>query len=130
MYPIGTAARISGLSAETIRFYERSGIVPQPRREANGRRVYSDGEIERLSFIRRCRELDFPIAVARALLALSETGEGVCGEVYALASSHLEKTRERIAELQSLEDKLEQMLAHCHPEAKECRALDGLRETC
>ena len=61
MHPIGAASTMSGVNIETIRYYEREGIVPRTARTAAGHRVYGDADIARLRFVKRCRDLGFPI---------------------------------------------------------------------
>ena len=69
MMPIGTLSKQSGVHIETIRYYERAGVLPKARRAANGRRVFDQQDVRRLAFIRHARELGFELASVRALLA-------------------------------------------------------------
>jgi len=127
MFAIGEAAGRSGLTVETIRYYERIGIVPGPGRTAGGRRVYSAADVERLRFIRRCRDLGFPMADAKSLLALSEGGEEVCRTVRDLAHAHIRTMREKIEDLTKLKATLEAMVADCCPEESGCAMLHEIR---
>ncbi|MGB7242767.1 MAG: MerR family transcriptional regulator, partial [Sulfitobacter sp.] len=72
MFTIGKASEQSGVNVETIRYYEREGIVPKPGRSAGGRRLYSNDEIAKLRFVRRCRDLGFPIAIIQTFLSLTD----------------------------------------------------------
>src|SRR3546814_12169114 len=83
-YGIGDLSGRTGVNIETIRYYERIGIMPEPPRSAGRQRVYDSGHIKRLAFIRRSRELGFSLDEVRALLTLVEGGDYTCGEVHAL----------------------------------------------
>lgn len=126
MFAIGEASRRSGVSIETIRYYEREGIVPEPSRAANGRRVYSATEIAQLRFIKRCRELGFRIVDAKALLALSEGTDADCAKVHEFGSAHLANVREKISELKRLEVALEELVANCRLGSTKCPMLEKL----
>jgi MerR family mercuric resistance operon transcriptional regulator len=127
MFAIGEASRRSGVSVETIRYYEREGIVPEPGRTTNGRRVYSDAEIAQLRFIKRCRELGFGIADAKALLALSEGTDADCGKVHEVGTKHLANVRSKISELTRLEAALEELVANCRLGSASCPMLENLK---
>ncbi len=128
MVAIGEASRQSGVSIETIRFYERDGVVARPPRAENGRRVYSEDAIAELSFIRRCRDLGFPLSDVRALLALSRGVEDDCSKVCDLGQRHLAEVRAKIAELNRLEAALEELTANCAAGSMQCPMLDELRD--
>jgi len=125
MIAIGEAARQSGVAIETIRYYERAGIVPKPGRGANGRRAYTPEDVARLRFVRRCRDLGFSMAEARALLRLEE---GDCESVCALTEMHLDKVRRKIAALQALEAELITLTERCTLGATRCPMLDELTD--
>jgi len=127
MFAIGEASRRSGVSVETIRYYEREGIVPKPSRAANGRRVYSGAEIAQLRFIKRCRELGFGIADAKTLLALSEGADSDCGKVHEVGATHLAGVRRKISELERLEAALEELVANCRLGSTSCPMLEKLK---
>ena len=125
MHPIGEAARQSGVAIETIRYYEREGIVPPPGRSASGRRLYSVAEIDRLRFVRRCRDLGFPIVEVRELLALAE-GQDNCAQAGRIARAHVESVRRRIEELRQLETALADLAATCEAGRSDCVLLRQL----
>jgi len=127
MFAIGEASRRSGVSVETIRYYEREGIVPRPSLSANGRRVYSDIEIGRLRFIKRCRELGFGIPDATALLEFSEGADGNCDEVHEVGTTHLASVRRKISELKRLEAALDELVANCRLGSTSCPLLEELK---
>jgi MerR family mercuric resistance operon transcriptional regulator len=124
---IGDAARASGVHLETIRYYERIGLVPPPARAGNGRRVYDAAAIRRLAFIRRARELGFALDEIRELLVLAE--RGACGEVKALTERHLQGVRAKLADLARLEAELQAAAGRCDAEtAVACPILEALAE--
>jgi len=127
LFSIGKASRMSGLTPETIRYYELSGVVPAPGRAGNGRRLYTEAEVGRLRFVRRCRDLGFPVAEARALLELSEAEDRVCSDVRDMARAHLETVRSRIAELQELADALSTLIGKCNGGGNDCEALRWIK---
>lgn len=126
MRTIGEAANHSGVTIETIRYYEREGIVPEAERHANGRRLYDEAAITRLRFIRRCRDLGFPISDIRALLDLSTTTTQSCSEVRGLGERHLSDVRARITDLQEIEAALVDLIQACDDERTECPVLNAL----
>jgi MerR family mercuric resistance operon transcriptional regulator len=126
MATIGEASLRSGVGIETIRYYERKGIVPKPGRSGNGRRVYSPSAIANLRFIKRCRDLGFPLHVASRLLVIS-MGERVnCGEVQNFGQAQLAETRSKIAELESLRTALEELVSNCEEGSTNCPMLEKL----
>lgn len=110
---IGKLAARSGVNIETIRYYERIGMIPTPPRTAGGQRRYGDEDLRRLSFVRRCRELGFPLEEIRALLALVDGGNYSCAEVQDFAFRQLEAIRRRITDLKAMAHALDAMAADC-----------------
>jgi MerR family mercuric resistance operon transcriptional regulator len=90
---IGRLADGAGVNLETIRYYERIGLMPKPGRTEGGHRNYASAHVRRLTFIRRARELGFAIEDIRALLDLAEPGRVSCGEVQKIAALHLHNVR-------------------------------------
>ena len=123
MPSIGEAARKSGVPVETIRYYERAGIVPGPPRSESGRRVYDAAGIARLRMIKRCRDLGFPLAGARALLALSENSDAPCADVKVIAEDHLAEVGRKIRGLRDLEAALVELVHECAEGNTACPAL-------
>lgn len=126
MFAIGEASRQSGVGIETIRYYEREGIVPKAERTGSGRRVYNPEAIARLRFIRRCRDHGFSIADSRTLMALSKGGDTACAEAMGVGARHLRDVRRKIAELQQLEAALEELAANCANGRVHCPMLESL----
>jgi len=123
---IGELSRRSGVNIETIRYYERIGLVPPPPRTAGGHRLYAGGHLERLSFIRRSRELGFTLDEIRDLLGLVQGGCS-CGEVQDAARAHLQTIRRKIADLRRMERSLAETAARCAGgTAPECPIIDML----
>ena len=110
---IGAAADKTGVKTETIRFYEREGLIRPPLRTDGGHRVYDSDRIERLAFIHRARELGFPLNQVRSLFQMVDETGHTCGEVGELAGSHLETVRSRIADLRAMEKVLQGMVSSC-----------------
>lgn len=127
MFAIGETALQSGVSVETIRYYEREGIIPAPGRTVSGRRVYSQEEVDRLSFIRKCRDLGFSIADICRLMALEDDPVGDCARIEEIGRQHLEDVRNKMARLQKMEQVLEQLLANCKAGEARCPMLESLR---
>jgi Cd(II)/Pb(II)-responsive transcriptional regulator len=125
---IGALSEATGTPIETIRFYERQGLLPPPARAENNYRMYLPAHVERLAFIRQCRNLDMTLDEIRALIALRESPAQDCGEVNALLDEHIGHVAHRIRELRALEKDLKALRARCatpHPLA-ECGILNGL----
>ena len=127
MIAIGEASRQSGVGIETIRFYEREGIVPPPARASNNRRVYSREDVGRLRLLRRCRDLGFPLSDARLLLDISDGRTGDCRTVRETAERHIATLRERIAALKRMEAALSELKANCDGGRVSCPLLEQLR---
>lgn len=126
MFTIGKASEHSGVNIETIRYYERIGIVPKPGRSAGGRRLYSSEEIATLRFVRRCRDLGFPLSIIETFLSLTEQRDRACGEVKALAEAHLDEINAKIDTLTRLRDALLDLSAHCDEGTAACPMLQSL----
>lgn len=114
MMRIGALSQATGVDIETIRFYEKSGLLPAPARSENGYRAYTQQHLERLSFIRHCRALDMSLAdVALLLESLQTTDASRLAEVDALVAAQLAKVRARLASMQALEKQLVALRARC-----------------
>ena len=109
---IGEAAKASGVSAKMIRYYETTGLIPAAGRTGSGYRVYSDTEVQMLRFIRRSRDLGFPVDKIHELLALWRDRSRHSADVKRLAQDQIDGLERRIAEMQAMRQTLQQ-LAHC-----------------
>ncbi len=124
---IGELAKRTGVHVETIRYYERIGLLPAPPRTPGGRRSYAEAHIRVLTFIRRGRQLGFPIGDIRALLGLAAPSDACCGEVEKIARAHLESIKAKIADLSKLERVLSETVSQCRgDDAPFCPVLDAL----
>jgi MerR family mercuric resistance operon transcriptional regulator len=111
--PIGGVSQRTGCNIETIRYYERIGLLPSPDRHGRYRR-YGPRDIERLVFVRRARELGFTLDEVRALLKLSWSGgKSTCNEVREISAAHLTDVRKRIADLRAMERVLSSAIRQC-----------------
>jgi MerR family mercuric resistance operon transcriptional regulator len=120
-------ARRTGCNLETIRYYEKIGMMPEPPRTASGYRVYDETHISRLRFILRGRELGFSIEELRGMLRLVDRGTQTCAEVKALTEQHLSDVRAKIADLRRIEKVLAATAAQCSgEEVPECPVLEAL----
>ncbi|MBN9091359.1 MAG: helix-turn-helix domain-containing protein [Reyranella sp.] len=128
-FQIGTLSRRTGVNIETIRYYERSGLLPNPARTAAGYRAYGPADAERLQFIRRARDLGFSVEEVRRLLGLADQKSRSCRAVHALAREHLTEVRAKIVDLRRMEKVLAGMVAECaQGTMPECPLLETLAE--
>jgi MerR family mercuric resistance operon transcriptional regulator len=120
-------ARRTGCNLETIRYYEKIGMMPDPPRTGTGYRVYDGGHVSRLRFILRARELGFAIAEVRGLLDLVDGGTQTCAEVKERTELHLADVRAKIADLGRIEAVLAATAAQCSgDEVPDCPVLNAL----
>jgi MerR family mercuric resistance operon transcriptional regulator len=126
-FQIGELSRQTGCNIETIRYYERIGLLPQPRRSGRYRN-YEREDAARLAFIRRARELGFTLDEVRTLLALAEGGAQSCIEARGLAMAHLDDVRTRIADLRRMERTLAAHVRACDAgDNVACPMIESLR---
>lgn len=125
---IGKLSERAGVRIETIRYYEREGMLPRAPRTEGGHRIFDDAHLRRLLFIRRSRELGFSGAEVQALLGLVDGGY-TCGEVRDLTLRHLAAVRAKIADLRRLEKTLAEISSECRggkvPDCPVIEALSG-----
>ncbi|HEY1214916.1 MAG TPA: heavy metal-responsive transcriptional regulator, partial [Bryobacteraceae bacterium] len=110
---IGAVASRSGLTVDTIRFYERQGLVAKPLRTTGGFRLYTELDIERLSFVSSAQALGFSLAEIRELLLLRDARGETCSHVHELLNRKLAQVQEKMAELRKLEQQLKRAKARC-----------------
>src|SRR5579864_2180750 len=124
--PIGELSRRTGCNIETIRYYERIGLMPAPPRRGRYR-SYGAEDVARLGFVRRARELGFTLSDVRALLGLAAGGEATCDEVRELAAAHLRDVRARLSDLRRMERVLADSVRACDAgETTECPLVETL----
>jgi MerR family mercuric resistance operon transcriptional regulator len=126
-YAIGEVSRQTGVNIETVRYYERIGIMPKPDRTAGGNRQYSHDQLKRLFFVRRCRGLGFSLDEIRALLEMVDRQDFTCSEVHNMTIAHLESIRRKLLDLKRLETTLQQMASKCSKgDIPDCPVIDNL----
>lgn len=125
---IGQLARIVGVESQTIRFYERQGLLPPPDRQENDYRVYNERHVELLAFIRRCRILDLSLLEIKELQSYQDDPHQPCAAVNALLDDHISHVRSQIIALQALEKQLTSLRASCNDgrEVEACGILAGI----
>ena len=125
---IGELAIESSTPIETIRYYEREGLLPAPARTQGNFRVYEAMHRERLQFIRFCRGLDMSLDEVRVLLRFKDAPGEDCGDVNALLDEHIGHVSTRIRELRALEKQLKELRARCgvSQAAEQCGILSGM----
>lgn len=129
-FTIGTVAKRVGVAIDTIRFYEREGLLPEPQRRASGYRSYDDGAIAQLRFIRRAKRLGFTLEEIRELLTLSRDRRKGVAAVKKRAQQRLAAIDLRIVELQRVRDGLAQLVESCpgHGAPEQCPILRALTD--
>ena len=110
---IAAVARATGLKVETVRWYESVDLIPTPPRSAGNYRVYGPAHVERLSFIKRSRDLGFTLDEVRALLDLADHPQRDCAEVDGIARTHLAEVERKAADLERLAAELRKIIASC-----------------
>ena len=125
---ISRLAKSSGVGIDTVRYYERNGLLPEPPRRASGYRAYRDEDVQRLRFIRRAKQLGFSLEEIRGLLELSQQNEQGVPGVHATAAARLAELDARIEELERVRNGLRQLVQACpgHGTPHECPILKAL----
>ena len=132
MFRSGELARLSGVSPDTLRYYERVGLLPLPRRAPNGYREYTASALDRVLLIQRALEMGFNLEELKRILAARDRGALPCGEVRRLASQKLGELDARLIELASLRDQLQKTIQNwdsrlaATPQGKPARLLESL----
>ncbi len=125
---IGKVSSITSCNIETIRYYEKEGLLPHPGRTSGGHRVYAQAHIERIVFIRRCRELGFSMAEVRDLLTLEDKNIATCEKVKSIADKHLQDIASKISDLKRMQKTLKSLVEQCSgEEIPDCPILDALQ---
>ena len=127
---IGKLAKATGTNVETVRWYEKVGLLAAPVRTSGNYRSYAPGDLDRLRFIRRARDLGFTLDQVRALLDLASQPARDCGSVDELANEHLDAIDRKIADLTALRRELAALLTSCRGgTVSECRILEAFGPT-
>ena len=123
----GELSKKTGVNGETIRYYEKIGILPEPARTTSGYRVYGELHLKRLSFIKRCRELGFSLKEITELLALVDDRNYTCSEIRDHTVIHLIGVSKKITDLRKMQKTLRQMVSECEGGLlPECPIIDSL----
>jgi MerR family copper efflux transcriptional regulator len=126
---IGRAAKVSGVSTKMIRYYERIGLISRAERNEGNYRTYDDADVRTLQFIRRARDLGFPLTAIRRLLALWQDRARSSRDVKQIALDTVGELRRKLDELQSMVRTLEHLATHCQGDGRpECPIIDDLAD--
>lgn len=125
---IGELGLATGVDSETIRYYEKAGLLPAPARSRNGYRAYSAAHLERLAFIRHCRALDISLADVKRLLGFVAHPNSDCGDIDRLIDAQLDRVKARLKSMRALERQLTALRGRCGSShvAGECGILHEL----
>jgi MerR family mercuric resistance operon transcriptional regulator len=123
----GKLSKKTGVNSETIRYYEKIKLMPEPLRSSSGYRIYDDAHSKRLSFIKRCRELGFTLKEIATLLKLVDGGEYTCAEIRDHTTNHLDDVEDKIRDLRKMQETLRKMVSECEGgSVPECPIVDAL----
>ncbi|MEE9877467.1 MAG: MerR family transcriptional regulator [Stenotrophomonas sp.] len=127
-FTIGQLARHTGTKAETIRYYEKIGLLEEPQRSEGNYRHYGEQARRRLSFVRRARELGFSIEQIRELITFGEQREHECSSVDDVVKAHIAEIKRKVVDLLALQTELQRMLGNCPGgRVADCRVLEALQ---
>ncbi|MEO5333363.1 MAG: helix-turn-helix domain-containing protein [Magnetococcus sp. YQC-5] len=126
---IGQLARLSGGKVQTIRYYEQIGLLPHAHRSSGNQRLYTSDHLERVLFIRHCREFGFSLEQIRELLQLGGEQERSCAQIDQIARQRLEEVKHKIQRLECLKSELERIISSCHGgPTYACRIIQSLSD--
>jgi len=125
---IGQLAKLSDCAVETIRYWEKEGLIPAPHRSNSNYRLYKQSHLERVLFVRNCRSLDMSLSEIRDLISLQDQPSQSCHQINSLVDEHIDHVVKRITALQSLEKELRNLRNRCNAETdiEHCAILQGL----
>lgn len=123
---IGEIAKLTGLKVETVRYYEGEGLIGAPRRNGGNYRLYDRTHLDRLTFIKRSRDLGFTLDQVRDLLRLADDPRGSCAAVDEMAVVHIEEIDRKLADLHALRDEVATWGRCDATTIAECRLIDAL----
>lgn len=127
-FNIKTLSQASGVLPETIRFYEKMQLIPPVQRGSNGYRQFQQQHLEQLKFIKTCRSLGFDLQEIKTLLTLQENPHDDCRDANELATKHLDKVNQKIAELENIRSLLKRMV-NCHQhDVEHCLVINTLKQ--
>ncbi len=123
---IGELAKRSAVTVQTVRFYERLRLLPEPQRKDSGYRIYSEPDLKRLRFVRQAKSLGFSLDEIREILRLRERGHCPCGDVVSIAQRHLRTVEEQISQLSKFRDGLNQAVNRWKRSGKQTISADAI----
>ncbi|HRH76571.1 MAG TPA: helix-turn-helix domain-containing protein [Cellvibrionaceae bacterium] len=128
---IGRLSKLGNCSIPTIRYYEQTGLLPEAGRSPSGHRYYQTKDLQRLAFVRRCRDLDFPIEQIKRLMPLLDEKDRQCNELRDLAQDQLLRVRHKLADLIQLEQTLSEFVSSCETDciggaSQDCTIIESL----
>ncbi len=123
---IGELAKRSAVTVQTVRFYERLRLLPEPQRKDSGYRVYSESDLKRLRFVRQAKSLGFSLDEIREILRMRERGHCPCGDVVSIAQRHLRTVEEQITQLSKFRDGLSQAVKQWKRSGKQTISADAI----
>ena len=123
---IGELAKRSAVTVQTVRFYERLRLLPEPQRKDSGYRVYSEPDLKRLLFVRQAKSLGFSLDEIREILRMRERGHCPCGDVVSTAERHLRTVEEQITQLSKFRDGLSQAVKQWKRSGKQTISADAI----
>lgn len=125
---IGEAAKRTGVSAANIRYYEKEGLLTPALRQDNDYRLYTEGDLHRLRFIRMCRAMDMSLHEVRSLLELDRGSPADCQAATSTIDAHLQHVRQRLKELRALEKDLQALKVLCNGQQAPCNLIAALHK--
>ena len=128
-YRIGDTARLVGISQDTLRYYEKIGLLPPINRTSAGTRIYTDRDVSRLRFIQRAQKMQFSLKEIGQLMGMRDDPQRARDEVRVLTHRKLEEVEERVEELQFLRNELRLLLNLCRASEDGCPIIEGIEET-
>lgn len=128
-YKIGNITKMLGVSADTLRYYEKIGLLPRIQRNASGLREYSDQDISNIRFIKRAQQMKFTLAEISELLTMRQDPSGACDDIRQLTASKLTEIEDRIAVLDSLRKEFLGLIDLCSKDDDGCPIIEGWDET-
>lgn len=126
-FTIGKLAKATDTKVETVRYYEKIGLLSAPARSGGNYRTYDEGHLRRLSFVRRARDLGFSIEQVRELMGLADQRDRSCAAVDVIAAQHRRAIERKIADLTALARELDRLIRSCaHNTVADCRIIEAL----
>ena len=127
-YRIGQAAKLSGLSATTIRYYEQAGLIKAGTRSENDYRVYDEADIHMLKFVRLCRSFDIPLSEIKTIIGLDLNVKRDCDVARDTLDEHLKTVKQQLRALKRLEHELKNLRMRCDGDTDRCKIIEALHQ--